>query len=64
MSVRPNEPYKGAFITAHHGRPAERLHAIQIELRRDLYMDEQTFQPVDPGYSRLQHTLRSLLGGA
>jgi N-formylglutamate deformylase len=61
MSVRPNDPYKGAFITAHHGRPADRIHAIQIELRRDLYMNEQTFEPVDPGFSRLQHTLRALL---
>ncbi len=61
MSVRANDPYKGAFITAHHGRPADRIHAIQIELRRDLYMDERTFQPVDPGFSRLQHTIGSLL---
>ena len=39
----PNEPYKGGFITAHHGRPADNIHAIQIELRRDLYMDEEAF---------------------
>ena len=40
---RANDPYKGGFITTHHGRPADRIHAIQIELRRDLYMDEDAY---------------------
>lgn len=61
FSVRANDPYKGGFITAHHGRPADRIHAIQIELRRDLYMDEDRFTTVDPGFSHLQETLRALL---
>jgi N-formylglutamate deformylase len=59
--VRANDPYKGGFITAHHGRPADRLHAIQIELRRDLYMDEERFEIVEPGFTRLKETLRALL---
>ena len=45
LRVAANDPYKGGFITAHHGRPAERIHAIQIELRRDLYMDEDAVRP-------------------
>ncbi len=61
LSVRPNEPYKGGFITAHHGRPAERIHAIQIEMRRDLYMNEQTFVPDEAGVARLQAVLAELL---
>jgi N-formylglutamate deformylase len=56
-----NEPYKGGFITAHHGRPAENVHAIQIELRRDLYMDETTYEIVPPGFDRLQAALAALL---
>jgi N-formylglutamate amidohydrolase len=59
--VRPNDPYKGGFITTHHGRPADRIHAIQIELRRDLYMNEERFEPVEPGFSRMQEILRTLL---
>lgn len=60
-SVSFNDPYKGGFVTAHHGRPADRVHAIQIELRRDLYMDEATFAPRPEGFSRLQVTLADLL---
>lgn len=42
FSVRRNEPYAGAFTTAHYGRPGERVHAIQIEVNRRLYMNEAT----------------------
>jgi len=40
FSVAHDEPYRGGFSTAHYGRPKERVHAIQIELARRLYMDE------------------------
>jgi N-formylglutamate deformylase len=56
-----NDPYKGGYITAHHGRPAEHVHAIQIELRRDLYMNETTYELVEPGFGRLSSTLAALL---
>ena len=36
-----NKPYAGGFITEHYGNPAARLHAIQIEVNRALYMDER-----------------------
>jgi len=35
-----NVPYAGGFTTRHYGRPVERLHALQIEINRALYMDE------------------------
>ena len=60
-SVAFNVPYKGGFITAHHGQPAGGIHAIQIELSRDLYMDEQSFAIKDAGFARLQGTLAELL---
>ncbi|HET6150455.1 MAG TPA: N-formylglutamate amidohydrolase [Polyangia bacterium] len=60
-SVAFNDPYKGGFITAHHGQPASGIHAIQIELSRDLYMDEQTFAIREAGFRRLQGTLAELL---
>ena len=60
-TVAFNDPYKGGFITAHHGRPHEDVHAIQIELRRDLYMDETTFTLLPDRAPRLQQTLRELL---
>ncbi len=60
-SVAFNDPYKGGFITAHHGCPADNVHAIQIEVRRDLYMDEDAFAPRPDGFVRLRETLRELM---
>lgn len=60
-TVRFNEPYQGGFITTHHGKPVSHVHAIQIEMRRDLYMDEQTFEQRPAGFARLAATLRGLL---
>ncbi len=59
--VKFNEPYQGGFITSHHGRPADNVHAIQIEMRRDLYMNEATFTKVEPGFARLRQALSDLL---
>jgi N-formylglutamate amidohydrolase len=56
-----NDPYKGGFITTFHGRPKDDVHAIQIELRRDLYMDEKTFALRPEGFTRLAADLRALL---
>ena len=38
--VRRNDPYAGGYITRHYGRPRTRVHALQIEVSRELYMDE------------------------
>ncbi len=46
FKVDMNRPYAGGFITQHYGRPLKGLHALQIEIDRGLYMDEQSFQPV------------------
>jgi N-formylglutamate amidohydrolase len=40
FTVRRNEPYAGGYITRHYGRPREGVQALQIEIARDLYMDE------------------------
>ena len=40
FAVAINEPYQGADLVRAHGAPAEGVHALQIEVRRDLYMDE------------------------
>lgn len=38
--VTRNTPYSGGFVTRHYGRPENRVHALQIEVNRALYMDE------------------------
>jgi N-formylglutamate amidohydrolase len=36
-------PYAGGFTTRHYGAPARRQHALQIEINRALYMDEDSY---------------------
>jgi N-formylglutamate deformylase len=43
FAVRPNDPYMGGYVTRHHGRPSRGVHAIQVEINRDLYMDETSY---------------------
>ncbi|MDX2020350.1 MAG: N-formylglutamate amidohydrolase [Deltaproteobacteria bacterium] len=59
--VKFNDPYQGGFITTHHGHPHEQVHAIQIEMRRDLYMNELTFEKQAAGFDRLRFSLEALL---
>lgn len=61
LKVAFNDPYKGGFITAHHGRPAQGFHAIQIEMRRDLYMDEVSYTRLPENMARLGAVLEALL---
>jgi N-formylglutamate deformylase len=60
-SVTFNDPYKGGFITQHHGQPRSGIHAIQIELSRDLYMDETTFAIKEEGFAKLRGSLADLI---
>ncbi|WP_372614398.1 N-formylglutamate amidohydrolase [Aquicoccus sp.] len=45
LTVVRNAPFAGAYITQTYGRPARRQHAIQIEIDRSLYMNEQMIRP-------------------
>jgi N-formylglutamate deformylase len=60
-SVAVNDPYKGVELVRVHGRPAERRHSLQVEVKRSLYMDEVTLVPHD-GYARLAADLDRLVG--
>lgn len=41
FGLQRNKPYAGGYITENYGRPAQGFHAIQIEIKRSLYMDER-----------------------
>lgn len=45
LKVGHNHPYAGGYTTHYHGRPHHNIHAIQIEMDRNLYMDVRTRQP-------------------
>jgi N-formylglutamate amidohydrolase len=65
FTVSLNKPYAGGFITEHYGRPSQGIHALQIEVNRSLYMDEQTCRKSDDFKalkSVLDHFLAELLG--
>ncbi len=45
FTVARNRPYAGGHITASYGCPEAGVHALQIEVRRGLYMNERTLVP-------------------
>ena len=56
FTIRRNDPYAGGYVTRHYGRPREGVHALQIEIARDLYMDEQRIVKAS-GFPRLARQL-------
>lgn len=54
-----NRPYAGGFNTEHYGRPAQGLHALQIEINRALYMDEAKLRR-RPAIQRLTRDMTAL----
>ena len=42
--VQRNKPYAGGYITESYGDPPTGFHAIQVEINRSLYMDEQAME--------------------
>ncbi|MFN3230559.1 MAG: N-formylglutamate amidohydrolase [Alphaproteobacteria bacterium] len=44
FNVARNAPYSGGYNTIFHGKPAEARHAMQIEINRALYVNEETLE--------------------
>jgi len=59
--VTIDDPYRGGATTARYGRPDEGIHALQIELSRALYMNEETLA-VHDGFSRIRGDMDGLFG--
>jgi N-formylglutamate amidohydrolase len=55
-NVRRNDPYAGGYITRHYGRPREGVHALQIEIARELYMDELRIER-SSGFQAMQQSI-------
>jgi N-formylglutamate amidohydrolase len=45
FAVARNAPYAGGYTTHLHGRPMRGVHALQIEINRGLYLDEERVEP-------------------
>ena len=59
---RRNDPYAGAFITRHYGRPDKGVHALQLEINRALYMDETRLK-ANAGFAAAASTVGELVAG-
>jgi N-formylglutamate amidohydrolase len=51
-SVTRNAPYAGGHTVQRYGQPAASMHALQIEISRGLYMDEEKLERL-PGLDQL-----------
>ena len=58
--VRRNDPYAGGYITRSHGRPADDVHVLQIEIARALYLDEARFERL-ARFSAFQQQITELI---
>ncbi len=57
-----NKPYAGGFITEHYGEPGLGRHALQIEINRALYMNEQSLA-LTAGFAALADNLARVFAG-
>lgn len=55
-----NTPYAGGFTTRHYGAPENHGHALQIEVNRALYMDEQSISR-NQGFAKLAGNLTTMI---
>lgn len=65
LSTVLNGRFKGGWITRNYGKPAEGVHAIQMELAQRFYMDESATARLAPdGWNKAQATLRRVMQAA
>ncbi len=62
FAVTHNAPFAGGYITQSYGRPRQGVQALQIEIDRALYMDEETILPTN-GFEALRDTLKGVIAG-
>jgi N-formylglutamate amidohydrolase len=49
-SAQHDIPYRGGFTTGHYGQPSRGVHAVQVELNRHLYLDEEHLRRKPGGF--------------
>jgi N-formylglutamate amidohydrolase len=60
LSLSINQPFSGALTPAAFYQADRRVHALMIEVRRDLYMEEKTGEP-HSGFDECRSGLAVLL---
>jgi N-formylglutamate amidohydrolase len=60
FSVAHDDPYRGGFSTAHYGNPSRGVHAVQIEIGRNRYMDERSLARNERDFRYMRDFCRDL----
>lgn len=60
FNVTRNTPFAGAYVTQTYGRPTGGQHAVQVEMDRALYMDEQAIKP-NAQFEDVRRALRAVV---
>ncbi len=60
LTYSRNSPYAGGHILASHGRPAEGVHAVQLEIDRSLYLDDDLVE-LGPGWNLVTALIAKLI---
>jgi N-formylglutamate amidohydrolase len=60
FNVVRNRPYAGGFITETYGTPRHNRHALQFEINRALYMDEQRLEK-SGAFSEVQQLMSNVI---
>ena len=59
--VSYNHPFKGGHISRYWGQPDKKIHALQLEMSQDIYMDEFNTKYSEEKAGEVQKTLRNML---
>ncbi|MEX0319579.1 MULTISPECIES: N-formylglutamate amidohydrolase [unclassified Ruegeria] len=60
FNVTRNTPFAGAYVTQTYGRPSRHQHAVQVEIDRSLYIDEERILP-NANFNTFRTALRSVI---
>jgi len=60
FNVGRNVPYAGGYTTQLYGQPKRGIHALQVEINRMLYLDEEPIDPIE-GFAELRDRLLAAL---
>ncbi len=63
FGLRHNVPFKGGHITRYFGNPKNKIHALQLEMNKILYMDDNELTFNDSRAALVQNVLRTALEG-
>jgi N-formylglutamate deformylase len=61
LSVSVNTPYAGAATLRRYGKPDHAIHAFQIEMNREIYLNEETVELKPEGVARLTEVILGLV---